>query len=119
MFVGRDFSPQENGESEVIGFDFVNDVDADEQLISSSWAIAVVQGRDPNPQTHLEGTSIEVVPIGSNMKTATIQRIGGLWPDVTYWVRAKVITDQGNTRSLWSHIRGVDADTPPTGDPPY
>ena len=119
MFIGRDFSPQERGESEVFGFDFINDLDTDEQLISSVWTIAVRQGNDPDPSKHLEGTSVEVVPAGSNFRTATIQRIGGLWPDVTYVVRAEVLTDRGNTRSLWSHVRGVDLDLPPTGDPPY
>ena len=50
------------------------------------------------------------IPFGSNLKTATIQRIGGLWPDVTYIVRAVVVTNQGNTRNLWSHVRGVNID---------
>jgi hypothetical protein len=92
----------------VFALDFVNDLDADEQLLSSRWTIVVSQGFDPNPVVHLEGTSVVVVPFGSLLKTASIQRIGGLWPDVTYIVRAQVITDRGNTRSLWSHVRGVD-----------
>jgi hypothetical protein len=108
MYVGRDFSPQENGESEVYGLDFVYDLEHDEQLLSSKWTIHVTHGFDPTPQVHLEGTSKVVVPFGSNLKTASIQRIGGLWHDVTYAVRAIVITDQGNTRNLWSHIRGVN-----------
>lgn len=107
MYLGRDFSPQENGESEVFGMDFVNDLDADEQLLSSAWFLFVSQGVDPQPKVHLEGTSAAVVPLGSNMKTATIQRIGGLWPNVTYKVVAVVLTDQGNTRNLWTYIRGV------------
>jgi hypothetical protein len=110
MYLGRDFSPQENGESEVYGLDFVNDLDDEEQLITSAWTIRVVQGSDPSPTVHLEGPSAVVVPLGSNLKTATIQRIGGLWPDVTYAVQAVVITDAGNTRNLWTHIRGVNID---------
>ena len=108
MYCGRDFSPQENGESEVLGLDFINDLEHDEQLLSSRWTIHVTQGLDPNPKVHLEGTSVTIVPFGSNLKTATIQRVGGLWHDVTYAVRAIVITNQGNTRNLWSHIRGVN-----------
>jgi|SRR5262245_33179666 len=90
--------------------DFINDLDNQEQLLSSRWRIWVVQGTDPNPAKHLEGTSVVVVPLGSNLKTATIQRIGGLWPDVTYAVQAIVQTDRGNTRNLWTHIRGVNID---------
>jgi|SRR5580765_4889770 hypothetical protein len=110
MYLGKDFSPQESGESEVFGMDFVNDLDAMEQILSSVWTISVSQGNDPNPKVHLEGTSLAIVPFGSNLKTATVQRIGGLWPDVTYIVRAQILTDAGNTRSLWSHVRGVDLD---------
>lgn len=113
MYIGRDFSPMEFNESEVFGLDFVNDLDADEQLLSSRWTMRVSQGLDNNPGVHLEGTSTEVVPLGSNLKTATIQRIGGLWPNVTYIVEAQVITDRGNTRRLWTHIRGVREDIAP------
>lgn len=109
MYLGRDFSPQEKHESEVFGIDFVNDLEHEEQLLSSLWTIKVVQGFDPMPNFHLEGPCIEVVPFGSNLKTATVQRVGGLWPDVTYKVEATVITNQGNTRSLWSNVRGVDS----------
>lgn len=45
-----------------------------------------------------------------DLKTGTIQRIGGLFPDVTYVCRAEVVTTLGNTRSLWSHVRGVNVD---------
>ena len=90
--------------------DFVNDLEHAEQLLSSRWFISVGQGTDPTPQVHLEGTSMVTIPFGSNLKTATVQRIGGLWPDVTYIVRAVVVTNQGNTRTLWSHVRGVNTD---------
>jgi hypothetical protein len=94
----------------VLGLDFVNDVDHDEILMSSVWDMAVTAGVDPNPN-HLQGYSIEVVPLGSELKTGTIQRVGSLVPGVTYRVRAVVTTTLGNTRSLWSHIRGVAAVT--------
>ena len=109
MYLGRDFSAQEGNESEVFGLDFVNDLDTEEQLLTSLWTIKVVQGADPDPKPHLQGTSAVVVPLGSNLRTATIQRIGGLWPNVTYRVDAHVITDRGNTRNLWTNIQGVRA----------
>ena len=111
MFCGRDFSPQEADESEVLGLDLVNDLDTGETLMSSTWSIVVVDGVDANPAPHLQGPCIEVVPIGASLKTATIQRVGGLLPGVTYLVKAEVITTRGNVRSLWSHIRGVAAVT--------
>jgi len=95
----------------VLGLDFVNDVDSGEVLMSSTWDIAVVAGVDANPVPHLQGPCIEVVPIGSGFKTATIQRVGNLLPGVTYRVRAEVVTTRGNVRSLWSHIRGVPSTT--------
>lgn len=91
----------------MIGLDFVNDLEHGEQLITSSWTIFVVQGVDPNPKIHLEGTSKVVIPLNSSLKTASIQRIGGLWHNVTYAVRATAVTDQGNTRMLESHMRGI------------
>jgi len=109
MYMGRDFSPQEQQESEVFGIDFVNDLEHEEQLLTSIWTIEVMQGNDPTPQLHLEGPCTEVVPFGSNLKTATIQRVGGLWPDVTYKLEATVTTNLGNTRSLWSNVRGVNS----------
>ena len=113
MYVGRDFSPQEWGESEVFGLDFINDLEAGEYLNSSVWTITIKRGYDPLPSIHLEGPSLPIIPLGSNFKTATIQRIGGLFPDVTYTVHAYVITSLGNTRSLWSHIRGVNTESAP------
>ncbi len=110
MYLGMDFSPQEFDESEVFGMDFVNDLDDEEQLINATWTIAVAQGQDPNPKVHLEGPPAVTIPLGSNLKTATIQRIGGLWPNVTYVVSAFVVTDRGNSRNLWTHIRGVRGD---------
>lgn len=97
-------------ESEVIGLDFVNDLEVDEVLITSVWSLRVVSGEDPDPNDHLEGPSAVVAPDGGSLKTATIQRIGGLFPGVTYLTRAIVITSQGNTKSLWSHIRGIEPD---------
>src|SRR5215475_3087232 len=107
MYAGIDFSPQENGESEVLGLDLVFDLDHDEVLMSSVWDIAAVAGVDPNPTSHLQGPCIEVVPKDGTLKTMSIQRVGGLLPGVTYRVRTSTVTTRGNLRNLWSHIRGV------------
>ena len=107
MFAGRDFSPQENDESEVLELDFVNDMDSGETVTSSIWTLIVVAGIDPNPNSHLEGPSMPAVPKDGSLQTATIQRVGGILPGVTYVTHAQVVTSLGNTRNLYSHIRGV------------
>jgi hypothetical protein len=91
----------------VYGLDFVNDLEHDELVTESVWDLLAVSGVDVDPNVHLEGPSFVIEPYGSNRKTATMQRIGGLFPGVTYRVRAVVITSTGNTRNLWSHIRGI------------
>jgi len=91
----------------VFGLDFINDLDPNEFLTDSSWMIEVVDGVDDDAGDHLEGTPKVVAPTGTTAITATIQRIGGLLPGVTYRVKAVVVTDQGNTKSLWSHVRGI------------
>jgi len=106
MYAGRDFSPQESTESEVLGLDFVNDLQQSETLMSSVWQMWAVVGLDVKSD-HRQGPCTEVVPKGSALKTMTVQRVGGLTPGVTYKVRAEVVTTLGNTISLWSHIRGV------------
>ena len=110
MYAGRDFSPQERIENEVFGLDMVNDLEPGEELISSVWTIKVVSGEDLDPKDHLEGPPKVVVPTGGTLKTCSIQRIANLLPGVTYRVQAVAITTQGNTKSLWSHIRGIDDD---------
>src|SRR4249919_2139673 len=108
--MGRDFSPQEQNESEAFGMDFINDLESGEELTSSIWTMVVTDGFDPTPEKRLEGPSAVCRAFNSDLKTATIQRIGGLLPDVTYVVRSEVITTLGNIRSLWSHVRGVNVD---------
>lgn len=110
MYCGRDFSPQERTESEVFGLDFVNDLEPNEILTTSIWTIAVVAGVDINANDRLEGPPKVVAPTGSSLNTSSIQRIGGLLPGTTYRVKAVAITSDGNTKTLWSHIRGISDD---------
>jgi hypothetical protein len=108
LYVGRDFYPAEPEESLVYAFDFVNDLGtAGEKLISSVWSITVTQGDDPQVMHRLQGLPFLFTPKGSSVPTATMQRIGGLQPGVTYCVQALVVTSDTDQRSLWSHIQGV------------
>lgn len=106
MYVGKDFSPAAQYESLVYGLDFINDLQPGEQLLNSSWQISVAQGVDASPASHLQGPSKLYTTAGNAVPTATIQRIGGLLPDVTYIVVAQVTTDFGNLIELRSHIQG-------------
>jgi hypothetical protein len=110
MYVGAEFSPAEQIESDVYGLDFVNDLDEGETLVSAAWYLTVVQGTDPTPNSHLVGVAELVTPEGTSAQTATQQRISGLLPDVTYAVQAVVTTSEGNTKALFSHIQGVDVE---------
>jgi hypothetical protein len=93
-------------ESDVLGLDFVNDLNPNEHLLLSNWTITVVAGVDAVPQSRLQGPSFTYTTAGSAYPTAVIQRVGNLLPGVTYAMRAEVATDFGNYKDLWSHIRG-------------
>jgi len=45
-------------------------------------------------------------PDGASQPTATMQRIGGLQPGVMYCVKATVVVDDSDQKTLWSHIYG-------------
>jgi hypothetical protein len=105
-YCGRDFSPSEQAESQMYGFDFVNDLAENEALASVVWELLVRKGVDPNPSAHLVGAPFLVVPDGTSVQTATTQRIAGLLPNVVYTVRAVATTNTGNIKTLWSHARG-------------
>jgi hypothetical protein len=110
VYAGRDYSPAEQVESQIFGFDLVNDLDPGETLTGAIWSLLVIQGTDANPSSHLIGSPTLVTPAGTTLQTATQQRIAGLLPDVLYLVRAVCTTSLSNTRSLWSHIQGEAVD---------
>lgn len=106
MYCGRDFYPMSTNESDVIGLDFVNDLNPGENILVTNWFVTVVQGVDLNPQSRLEGPSFLYTTDNNPAPTAVIQRVGTLQPGVTYAMRAEIETDFGNFKDLWSHIRG-------------
>ena len=105
-YAGRDFSPAEQAESLIYGLDFVNDLREGESLVEATWEVLVREGEDPDPSSHLVGDPVLVIPEGTTVQTATTQRIEGLLPDVTYTVRAVVVTSLENKLSLWTHVQG-------------
>ena len=106
MYVGRDFYPMSTAESDVIGLDFINDLNPEEHILVTNWFITVVAGVDVAAQKCLQGPSFSYTTDDNAYPTAVIQRVGDLQPGVTYAMRAEVETDFGNFKDLWSHIRG-------------
>jgi len=109
MFCGRNFSPMEQVENETFGLNFVNDFTAGEvitSIVGGQWNISVTAGTDSNATAHLVGGASIAIPDGATSNIATIQRISGLLPDVTYVLQAVVVTNLGNTKSLFAHVQG-------------
>lgn len=101
MYVGRDFDPSDTGESERYTLDFVNDLNAGDTITSASWACEVAAtstGSDSAAASRISGATVI-------NKTRTTQRVTGLQPGVTYCLTATVETLNGDTISLWSHVR--------------
>lgn len=100
MYVGRDFDPTDNGESERFTFDFVNDLQTGDVIETATWACeqaAKSAADDPNAASRISGAAVLD-------GTKTTQRVTGMLPGVVYVLTAKVVSLMGDTISLWSHI---------------
>lgn len=97
MYVGRDFSPADPVENEVYGFDFRKDLASGETLSSATFVLSVIDGTDASPGSRLTG-----IPTISG--TQAWQKLTGLLAGTSYRLEAVVITNQGNTKALWSRI---------------
>ena len=103
MYVGPDYSHQNPGEAEYFGMDFVNQLQAGEEIVDGSQVvtIAVESGSDLYPDNRKIG-----LPILTGTKVS--QKIGGLVADVYYIIQFKVSTSFGQTLILYSKLRCVD-----------
>ena len=100
MYVGRDFDPSDNGESERFSFDFVNDIEADDTITAAVWTCGVAAksaGQDGNAAACIDGLALFT-------GTKTTQRVSALQPGVIYMLRADVTTAKGDVVALWSHV---------------
>lgn len=100
MYVGRDFPPADEVESETYTFDFVRDLADGEVIINATWYCTVAADSEGTDEAAADHVAIAAEYIG----TKTMQHISGLVADVKYVLQAVVETDQGNTVSLWSHV---------------
>jgi len=99
MYVGKNFSSAAVGESEVYGFNFVNDLPAGEVVSSSAWTCEAVEGTDASASSRLSGSPAVVANDDGN-NTIAAHRVLGLLAGVTYRLRCLATTDSGNVLEL-------------------
>jgi len=100
MYVGRDFDPSDNGESERYTLDFVNDLQAGDTIVSATWTCEVAAksaADDVDAASRIAGAAVY-------LGTKTTQRVSGMVPGVTYCLTATIVTTMSDTISLWSHV---------------
>jgi hypothetical protein len=100
MYVGRDFDPADPGESQVFGFDWVNDLAVGDSIVGVLANISVQSGTDASPSSRLVSTPFILSP------TQAVQRVANVLPGVNYTLQLIATTAQGDTLSLFSHIPG-------------
>lgn len=99
MYVGRDFDPAQEGESEVFAFDFARDIQTGDTLQSATFTCEVSPlsaASDPGASGRLSGSAVVA-------GTKAQQRIFNLQRGVLYKIEAAVVTQNGNTHKLWAH----------------
>lgn len=99
MYVGRDFSPADEGESENYSFDFVKDLAEGETIVGSTWYCTVAEDSEAPDEDAADHVAVPASYSG----TLTTQHVSGLVAGVKYVLQAVVETSAGNTVSLWSY----------------
>lgn len=100
MYVGRDFHEQDPGEQELLTFDFANDLDTEETVVSAVWTCEVMSS---SPVADASASS-RIIGSASVSGQTTTQKVGTLVAGARYLIKAVATTSLGNTVSLWSHI---------------
>jgi hypothetical protein len=101
MYAGRDFDPSDPGESEIYTLDFAKDMQSGDTIISAEWFCEVAQVSDG---VDADAGPDYVIGLPVSGGTRTSQRFEGFKAGVTYALQAKVVTQKGDTVSLWSHV---------------
>ena len=100
MYVGRDFDPADEIESEIYTMDFVRDLADGEAIIGATWYCTVAEDSEAADTNAADHVAIPATYSG----TKTMQHVSGLVAGVKYVLQAVIDTDQGNVKSLWSHV---------------
>lgn len=101
MYVGSDYSPSDNPESEVYELDFVNDLATGDSISSAVWVCA--NASDSQVQDATPSARIIAGPFVTSA-TKTSVRVSGLQTGVKYTLQANVTTTFGNNLTLFSHV---------------
>jgi hypothetical protein len=100
MYVGRDFDPSDTGENERYTLDFVNDMQVGDTIASVAWTCSVA-AKSENADEAAAGCISEAAIFNGSKTT---QRVSGLKSGVIYTLRADIVTTNGDTVALWSHV---------------
>lgn len=100
MYVGSDYSPSDNPESEIYGLDFVNDLPSGDSITSATWTCLVAndsQVTDPSPSSRIVG--------GATITGTVVEgRFSAFVTGCKYVLKATIGTAQGNTLINYSHV---------------
>lgn len=98
MYTGVDFYITNQNNDEVFGFDFVNDMQPGDTILTAAWSLTVNNGQSAAPSTLFPGTFYYY------SSTAVVNRISGLVAGVPYVLQCVVTTSLGDTLTLWTNI---------------
>jgi hypothetical protein len=101
MYVGRDFHPSDVGESEVYTFDFVKDLADGDIIVEATWHCTVAADSEVADAAAADHVALPATFEG----TKTMQQVSGLVDGVKYVLQAVIGSEQGETKSLWSHVK--------------
>ena len=89
MYIGREFSTVFSPMIYFDGFDFINDLDIGDSVVSATSNLTVQTGYDPSPSSRLFGAPLVL------SSTSAAQSVGNLLPGVTYILQIIATTSQG------------------------
>lgn len=111
MSQGNDLAPPQDAvvELEGIGFDFGPALATGETITSvTSLTCMVWRGFDQSPSSRLSGPAFIVSSTKTGAPSAQVnQNFGGALGGTTYRLQCVVVTNAGESLSLWTHFGGV------------
>ena len=100
--MANSFTYKITNESELFSFDFSQVLQTNENIISATCVVILMNGIDPTPQAILSGSTVISTPKVS-------QRVIAGLNEVTYRLEMTAVTNQGNTYTAVGDITVYDA----------